>query len=58
MPEASRATDVNKALYIELHLSSEVSFDLIVLINDAPELADLFFREIVNSDVGVKFSSG
>jgi hypothetical protein len=58
VPHASRATDVNKALYIKLNFSSEVSFDLILFINNAAELANLFLRKIFNPDIGANFSSG
>jgi hypothetical protein len=58
MPHAPRATNVNKTLYIKLNFSSEVPFDLILLINNAAELANLFLRKVLNPDIRVNFGSG
>jgi len=58
MPHAPRATNVNKALYIELNFPPEIPFDLILLINNAAELANLFLRKVLNPDIRVNSGSG
>ncbi len=48
MPHSSVAATINEALHVELSFPPEVALHLILLVNDAAEMADLLLRKVLD----------
>src|SRR4051812_24056614 len=52
MPHAAVRPDLDEALDVQRHLTTEVALDLVGAVDDLPEPVDLVFREV--RDAGVR----
>jgi len=48
MPHSSVTATINEALHVELNFPPEIALHLVLLVNDAAEMADLLLRKVLD----------
>jgi len=53
VPDAPVAADFHQALNVHGYLAAEITFDLVILINEFSQTADFIFSQITNPGIGI-----